>query len=78
MGYWNYCVCEQVLDDGSIYHIHEMYFDDSGDIQGVTENPITPMGETLEELKRELSRMLDTVLAEEKRQEEEDAGKLES
>ena len=42
------------------YEIHEVYYDEEDDyrIEGWTQNPTTPMGETVEELRKELEMYL--------------------
>lgn len=39
------------------FEIHEVYYDDKGNIESWTENPCSPYGETLEELKQDLKHM---------------------
>lgn len=43
------------------YEIHEVYYDDNDNIEGFTEDAIAPCGETIEELREELQRMLDCL-----------------
>jgi len=43
------------------FEIHEVYYDDNDDIEGFTEDAIAPCGETIEELRQELQRMLDCL-----------------
>ncbi|MBE7445484.1 MAG: hypothetical protein HS132_09645 [Planctomycetia bacterium] len=47
---WNY----RVIEDKEIFRIHEVYYNDAGDITAISEDPIVPEGETLEELKDDL------------------------
>jgi hypothetical protein len=47
---WNYRV---ILQD-DYYSIHEVYYDDDGNIESWTEQPVGIGGETLEELKGDL------------------------
>ena len=50
--FWNYRVIKKIHDDGTeIFAIHEVYYDDDGKPDLVTEDPCEPQGETLEELK---------------------------
>ncbi|MBM4055739.1 MAG: hypothetical protein FJ264_13975 [Planctomycetes bacterium] len=47
---WNY----RVIADKEVFRIHEVYYNDAGDITAISEDPIVPEGETLEELKGDL------------------------
>jgi hypothetical protein len=47
---WNY----RVIENESMFHIHEVYYNDKGEIIAISEDPIAPAGETLEELKGDL------------------------
>lgn len=38
-----------------IYAIHEVYYDQDGNPESCTENPVSPMGETVDELRGDLS-----------------------
>lgn len=44
---WNY----RVIEHDRFFVIHEVYYNDKGDITAISEDPIAPSGETLEELK---------------------------
>ncbi|HQU30657.1 MAG: hypothetical protein HRU72_02205 [Planctomycetia bacterium] len=44
---WNY----RVIEDKGKFRIHEVYYNDAGEITAISEDPIAPEGETLEELK---------------------------
>ena len=50
MGWWNYRV---IARDGECA-IYEVYYDDEGNIEAFTENPVCPMGESLDELCQDL------------------------
>jgi hypothetical protein len=52
---WNYRI---VLKD-DFYEIHEVYYDKYGNKQSVSVDPISPSGETKEELKEGLEKMLE-------------------
>jgi predicted RNase H-like HicB family nuclease len=54
---WNFRVVKKKGDLG--YGIHEVFYKDNGDIEAVTQDPVEPLGETFEELKKDLQRMLD-------------------
>lgn len=47
---WNY----RVIEDKEVFRIHEVYYNDTGEITAISEDPIVPEGETLEELKDDL------------------------
>jgi hypothetical protein len=47
---WNY----RVIENKGMFHIHEVYYNDKGEIIAISEDPIAPAGETLEELKGDL------------------------
>ena len=59
---WNYRVLktkgldEVASETGETYSIHEVYYNDSGSVEGMTETAFA-MGETLEELKENLDQM---------------------
>jgi len=44
----------RVIDDQGIFHIHEVYYNEVGEITAISENPIAPAGESLEELAKDL------------------------
>ena len=52
---WNYRVVKTELDDYIEYSIHEVYYDENGEPDGVTENPSWPAGETWEEFQADLN-----------------------
>ena len=43
------------------YAIHEVFYDNNGNVQGMTSNPVKPCGDTKDELRLELMRMLDAL-----------------
>jgi hypothetical protein len=47
---WNY----RVIENKGMFHIHEVYYNDKEEITAISEDPIAPAGETLEELKGDL------------------------
>lgn len=47
---WNY----RVIKNKDMFEIHEVYYNDKGEITGVTENSVSPGGETLEELQEDM------------------------
>jgi len=59
MSHWNHRVFKQVTEHEVWYEIHEAYYEDDKKIPEMwTENAIAPGGETIEELKAELKRMI--------------------
>ncbi len=44
---WNY----RVIEHDRFFAIHEVYYNDKGEITAISEDPIAPAGETLDELK---------------------------
>lgn len=55
---WHYQVMRTVHEDGSVtFGIHEYY----RGLENWTENPVTPQGESVEDLERELKRMLNDL-----------------
>ena len=60
---WNHRVIKKGDGDYSWYAIHEVHYDrDSKDlVQGWTENPVPVMGETVEELRWTLEKMLESL-----------------
>lgn len=41
--------------------IYEVYYNDQEEISAITQDPVIPFGETLEELKRDLEHMLEDI-----------------
>lgn len=54
---WNYRVLRKQYVESGItqYSIHEVYYDEDGEIKGWTADPVEPHGETLVELKEDLT-----------------------
>lgn len=67
MSHWNYRVVRKAYPpaaDGAIEHvlgIHEVYYNDSGEPQMVTEERMGPHGETLDELRTDLTWMIQAL-----------------
>jgi len=55
---WNYRVIRKEIFGEEHYVIHSVYYDKDGNIQSWSADPSVPMGETLEELKDDLEKML--------------------
>jgi hypothetical protein len=55
---WNYRIIRRTFKGHASYQIREVYYRPDETIEGWTENPINPAGETPEELKQDFSRQL--------------------
>jgi len=51
---WNY----KVIEHDSFFVIHEVYYNDKGDITAISEDPMHPHGEMPEELKNDMKYFL--------------------
>ena len=40
--------------DSVTYHVHEVFYQEDGSIESWTQEPVTPMGETAEELREDI------------------------
>jgi len=59
MGYWNHRAVKKIDYFGEPYYeIHEVYYNDDHTIYAMTVNPISLYGESLEDLKVTLERMM--------------------
>ena len=56
MSHWNHRVTRSTTDAGTVYEIREVYY--IGDRIGWTQDASAPYGETLDELRQDLERML--------------------
>ena len=56
---WNYRVLrkEDICGD-AYYEIHEVYYDEVGEPNGYTMDPIAPVGDNIEDLRETLYKML--------------------
>lgn len=56
MLYWNHRVVHKYHEksDSHTYQIHEVYYDDNGEIEGWTESAMEPFGETPSELREDI------------------------
>lgn len=67
MGHWNYriikCIKEAKIGKTDytdvVYRIHEVHYDEQDKIKGWTQDPIHPLGETVDELKSNLEQMME-------------------
>lgn len=66
MSSWNYRVVRAytpwVQDLGCYYHIHEVYYDDNGEPDSRSTDPMAPYGETPEELLADIKLMLEATM----------------
>ena len=51
---WNNRIVKHEKDDTVWYAVHEVFYNDNGGINGYTEDPITILGETVEDVKSQL------------------------
>lgn len=54
MAYWNYRIIKTIEQGQPLYRIHEVYYNDNGKIEGWTEEPMLPYGESLDELREDI------------------------
>jgi hypothetical protein len=52
---WDYRLMHQLRDGEDIFGIHEVYYDEQGNVKNWTINTLGPQGETYEELIEDLS-----------------------
>ena len=59
---WNYRILKHSPQpDMTYYTVHECYYTDDGSENGYTENPVWAAGGTIEELRADLTRMLQAL-----------------
>ena len=62
---WNYRVVrterQTKKEQYDIYQLYEVYYDDDGKIEGMTENAMQPYGESIEELQKDLQWMMEAL-----------------
>ena len=58
MSHWNYRVIEKQRENERFFEIHEVYYDDKCRIDGWTEEPVHPCGESVKELKADIEYFL--------------------
>ena len=58
---WNNRIIKHEKDDTVWYAVHEVFYNDNGGINGYTENPITILGETVEEVKSQLKMIMKDI-----------------
>ena len=54
---WDY----RVIEDHGAFTVHEVHYNDKGDIISISEEPMGPSGETLEELKDDMEFFLQAL-----------------
>lgn len=54
---WNYRVVEHDIHKESTFEIHEVYYDDKGNIEGYTERSMSPFGTDIKELVNDIAYM---------------------
>jgi len=55
---WNYRVIKTTEGSSSHYYLHEVYYDDAGQPDGSTVEPVFVSGENVEEIRQVLTQML--------------------
>ena len=58
---WNYRAVEKTNRGKTFYEVHEVYYDENGEIFAYSQDPQSPFGETHGELIKDLSMMLKDV-----------------
>ena len=58
---WNYRVVRTEEEQYDSYQLYEVYYDDDGKIEGMTENAMEPYGESVEELQNDLEYMMEAL-----------------
>ena len=56
---WNYRAIKETCEGETVYRVHECYYDDKGELERLTKDPICAQGETLKELRADLTSMMD-------------------
>ncbi len=54
---WDY----RVIEHDGMFTIHEVYYNDKGDITFISQDPMGPSGDTLEELKGDMEYFLQAL-----------------
>ena len=58
---WNNRIVKHEKDDTVHYSVHEVFYKEDGGIYGYTENPITILGETVEDVKSQLEMIMKDI-----------------
>ncbi|MCU0352036.1 MAG: hypothetical protein MUF43_14600 [Flavobacterium sp.] len=60
MGYWNYRIMKKENDKGQFnFGIYEIFYDDNGKVNSYSENSLTPVCDSEEDLKEEMKIMME-------------------
>jgi hypothetical protein len=54
MNHWNHRIIRTKYESGDVFRIHEVYYAKDGTIEGWTENPVLPQGESTSELRADI------------------------
>ena len=54
---WDY----RVIEHDGMFTIHEVYYNDKGDITSISQDPMGPSGDTLDELKGDMNYFLQAL-----------------
>lgn len=61
-GYWNYRIIKRENPSGEVtYGIYEVHYDMEGNLKGHTENPISVIGESIEDLKFDIENLKESL-----------------
>ena len=61
-GYWNYRIIKREQSSGEVtYGIYEVYYDLEGNVRGHTENPISVIGESIDDLKFDIENLKESL-----------------
>ena len=58
---WDNRIVKHEKDDTVYYSVHEVFYKEDGRIYGYTENPITILGETVEDVKSQLEMIMKDI-----------------
>ena len=60
---WNYRVIRRVVNDETMFAVHEAYYNAPGDERphSITVEPVTPVGNTIEELREAICRFSESL-----------------
>jgi len=58
---WNHRVMKHKDGEDDFFQIHEVYYDKNGKVDGYTANGTSAGGNSLDELRSELQRMIDSL-----------------
>jgi hypothetical protein len=58
---WNNRIVKHEKDDAVWYSVHEVFYNDNGGINGYTEDPISIVGETVEDVKSQLKMIMKDI-----------------